>query len=212
MDPHQPLRDDVRLLGELLGETLREQEGASLFETVERVRALSKEAHGDESAFGRLAGELRAMPTAAALPVARAFTHFLNLANIAEQHHRTRRRREYQREGAPPQRGSADEAFARLLSRGVSPDTLHDAVSRVAIELVFTAHPTEIARRTLAQKYNRIVVMKARPGQVYTDIPLATSTERDANYRTSEEYRATTDRVSRALQEAIHLGGGSVGH
>ena len=54
--------------------------------------------------------------------------------------------------------------------------------------------------------------MKARPGQVYTDIPLATSTDRDANYRTSEEYRATTDRVSRALQEAIHLGGGSVGH
>lgn len=156
MDPHQPLRDDVRLLGELLGDTLREQEGASLFETVERVRALSKEAHGDESAFRRLADELRAMPTAAALPVARAFTHFLNLANIAEQHHRIRRRREYQREGAPPQRGSADEAFARLLSRGVSPDTLHDAVSRVAIELVFTAHPTEIARRTLAQKYNRI--------------------------------------------------------
>ncbi|MEX2272581.1 MAG: phosphoenolpyruvate carboxylase [Vicinamibacterales bacterium] len=157
MDPHKPLRDDVRLLGELLGETLREQEGTRLFETVERVRALSKEArHGDESAFRRLADELSSMSTDAALPVARAFTHFLNLANIAEQHHRIRRRREYQREGAPPQRGSADESFARLLAHGVSPDALHDAVSRLAIELVFTAHPTEIARRTLVQTYNRI--------------------------------------------------------
>ncbi len=157
MDPHKPLRDDVRLLGELLGETLREQEGPTLFDTVERVRALSKEAHqGDASAFRRLADELGSMPTDAALPVARAFTHFLNAANIAEQHHRIRRRRAYQREGAPPQRGSADEAFARLLAQGVSPDALHDAVSRLAIELVFTAHPTEIARRTLVQKYNRI--------------------------------------------------------
>ena len=147
----------MRLLGELLGETLRKQEGRELFETVERVRALSKEAReGDEPAFRQLADELGSMPTGAALPVARAFTHFLNLANIAEQHHRIRRRRDYQREGAPPQRGSADEAFGRLLAQGVAPDALHDAVSRLAIELVFTAHPTEIARRTLVQKYNRI--------------------------------------------------------
>jgi phosphoenolpyruvate carboxylase len=157
MDPHKPLRDDVRLLGELLGETLREQEGTRLFDTVERVRALSKAAGQDDaSAFRTLADELGAMPTEASLPVARAFSHFLNLANIAEQHHRLRRRRDYQREGAPPQRGSADEAFGRLLARGVSPEALHDAVSRLSIELVFTAHPTEIARRTLVQKHNRI--------------------------------------------------------
>ena len=171
-DPHQPLRDDVRLLGELLGETLREQEGTSLYETVERVRALSKAAgHDDESAFRRLAGELHAMPTDAALPVARAFSHFLNLANIAEQHHRIRRRREYQREGAPPQRGSADEAFARLLARGVSPDALHDAVSRLSIELVLTAHPTEIARRTLVQTYNRIARALADNDRVDLTLP-----------------------------------------
>ncbi len=176
MDPHKPLRDDVRLLGELLGETLREQEGPALFDTVERVRALSKDARqGDASAFDRLAGELRAMPTDAALPVARAFTHFLNLANIAEQHHRIRRRRAYQREGAPPQRGSADEAFARLLAQGVSPDALHDAVSRLAIELVFTAHPTEIARRTIVQKHNRIARALADNDRADLTLP-----ERDA--------------------------------
>src|SRR5687768_679689 len=101
-DPHQPLRDDVRLLGELLGQTLREQEGDELFQRVERVRALAKSARAGREGpsttlgtgdFETLASELSAMPVNAALPIARAFAHFLNLANVAEQHHRIRRRR-----------------------------------------------------------------------------------------------------------------------
>src|ERR687896_1407433 len=103
-DPHQPLRDDVRLLGELLGETLRNRGGQSLFDTVERVRALSKTARlGDNQAFDTLAELLATLPVDSAVPVARAFSHFLTLANIAEQHHRVRRRRDYQRPGAAPQ-------------------------------------------------------------------------------------------------------------
>jgi phosphoenolpyruvate carboxylase len=89
--------------------------------------------------------------------VARAFAHFLHLANIAEQHHRIRRRRAYQRDPtAAPQRGSCEEAFARLLADGVGPEVLQRALGSLQIELVLTAHPTEIARRTLVQKYNRI--------------------------------------------------------
>ena len=161
-DPHQPLRDDVRLLGDLLGQTLRTLEGQELFDTVERVRALAKSARaGAAGDFETLATELSRMPVQAALPVARAFAHFLHLANIAEQHHRIRRRRDYQREGAPPQRGSCVEAFARLLAAGVTPDGLHEAVSALRIELVLTAHPTEIARRTMVQKYNRIAAALA---------------------------------------------------
>jgi phosphoenolpyruvate carboxylase len=92
-----------------------------------------------------------------ALPVARAFTHFLHLANIAEQHHRIRRRRAYQRDPhARPQRGSCEEGFARLLDEGLTPERLYEAVCALRIELVLTAHPTEVARRTLVQKYNRI--------------------------------------------------------
>jgi phosphoenolpyruvate carboxylase len=160
-DPHRPLRDDVRLLGELLGETLRAQEGQALFETVERVRTLAKHARaaasGDERDFRTLAEVLGGLPVAAAMPVARAFSHFLNLANIAEQHHRIRRRRAYQRDATrPPQRGSCEEAFGRLLASGVTPEDLFQAVCRLRIELVLTAHPTEITRRTLLQKYNRI--------------------------------------------------------
>ena len=158
-DPHKPLRDDVRLLGELLGETLRRDEGLPHFERVERVRALAKltrtGAGGED--FETLAAELRSMPVDAVLPVARSFAHFLNLANIAEQHHRMRRRREYEREaGGRPQQASIEEALPRLLQGGVSPDALHEAVSRLRIELVMTAHPTEIMRRTLQHKYTRI--------------------------------------------------------
>src|SRR6476659_9690972 len=121
-DPHERLRDDVRLLGGLLGETLRHREGPALFETVERVRALSKSGRaGSDRDLDALAELLRALPVASAVPVARAFSHFLTLANIAEQHHRVRRRRAYLRDTtAPPQRGSCEETFARLLAGGVS--------------------------------------------------------------------------------------------
>jgi phosphoenolpyruvate carboxylase len=107
-DPHKPLRDDVRLLGELLGVTLRDLEGEHLLQTVERVRARAKAARGgDNTGFDALARELAQMPVESALPVARAFTHFLNLANVAEQHHRIRRRRAHHRDpGSPPQGGS----------------------------------------------------------------------------------------------------------
>jgi phosphoenolpyruvate carboxylase len=165
-DPQKALRDDVRLLGEILGATLRRQEGDALFARVERVRALAKERRaGDrrESAadVDALAAELAGMPVDDAVPVARAFAHFLNLANVAEQHHRVRRRRAYQRDArARPQPGSIEEALPRLLS-AVSPDRLYDAAVSLGIELVVTAHPTEIMRRTLQQKYRRIAELLA---------------------------------------------------
>jgi phosphoenolpyruvate carboxylase len=163
-DPHLPLRDDIQRLGRLLGERLRITEGDALFETVERVRALSKDAHGPagDRAFEELAAYLDEQPIARALPVARAFSQFLNLANIAEQHHRIRRRRDYQKNPqAGPQRGSFDEAFARLIAQGVAPERLHAAVSDMRVELVFTAHPTEIMRRSLIQSHARVADLLA---------------------------------------------------
>ncbi len=160
-DPHKALRDDVRLLGELLGETLQLRGEPGLFETVERVRTLAREARrGDDRDFRQLALLLALLPVESALPLARAFAHFLNLANVAEQHHRIRRRRAYLREpNAPPQRGSCEETFARLVAGGVAPDQLHDAVRALRVELVLTAHPTEVSRRTLIHKYNRIAAL-----------------------------------------------------
>jgi phosphoenolpyruvate carboxylase len=162
-DPHQPLRDDVRLLGGLLGETLRRHEGQPLFERVERVRAFAKRTRtsgGAQTAadgFEALGRELGAVPVDAALPIARAFAHFLNLANVAEQHHRVRRRRDYQRNPrARPQAGSIEETLPRLMRTGITADALHQTVCAMRIGLVITAHPTEIMRRTLQHKYNRI--------------------------------------------------------
>jgi phosphoenolpyruvate carboxylase len=176
-DPHKKLRDDVRLLGELLGEALRRDEGMPHYERVERVRALAKRTRSSRAGddFEALAEELRAMPVAAALPVARSFAHFLNLANIAEQHHRVRRRRELEREaGGRPQLASIEEALPRLLGTGISPDALFEAICGLRIELVITAHPTEIMRRTLQHKYNRVAAALAE-----LDRPDLTPTERE---------------------------------
>jgi phosphoenolpyruvate carboxylase len=193
-DPHKPLRQDVRLLGELLGDTLRERGGRQLFEAVEQVRNLAKAAHTGERPLTDLTNVLASLPVESAIPLARAFTHFLNLANVAEQHHRIRRRRAYQREPASaPQRGSCEETFARLLSGGITREQLHDAVCRLHIELVLTSHPTEVSRRTLIHKYNRIATLLAT-----NDRPDLTFPERDdvtAALRREVEAAWDTDEV-----------------
>jgi phosphoenolpyruvate carboxylase len=96
-------------------------------------------------------------------PVARAFSHFLTLANIAEQHHRIRRRREYHQDlEAPPQPASCRDIFPRLIEAGVRPEKLFKTVSSLSIELVLTSHPTEVVRRTLRQKHREIGTCLAR--------------------------------------------------
>jgi phosphoenolpyruvate carboxylase len=171
--PDQPLRDDVHLLGDLLGETLSAQESPALLEMVERVRMLAKSGRAGKAAdFDALAELLARHPTSEALPVARAFSHFLNLANVAEQHHRVRRRREYLRDPeAPPQPGSFEEVFARLSEHGVDEQRLFESVLALRIELVLTAHPTEVVRRTLLQKYSRIGELLARGDRQDLTIP-----------------------------------------
>ncbi len=179
-DPHQPLREDVRLLGDLLGATLRAHAGDGVFALVEQVRQLTRAARaGDDDAWRRARTLLGALPLGTALPVARAFTQFLQLANVAEQHHRTRRRRDYLRlpqAGAQP--GSCAEAFARLIATGIPPPRLHEAVRALRVELVLTAHPTEVSRRTLLRKYGRIARLLAR-----RDRDDLTHPERDACHR-----------------------------
>jgi phosphoenolpyruvate carboxylase len=155
-DSQKPLRDDVRRLGTLLGETLRRQEGEDLYRRVERVRACAKDARRRSNGFHDLADELGSMPLDAVVPVARAFAQFLHLANVAEEYHRIRRRRAHQRDpGAGPQPHSLEDTLHRLASTA-SPAQLREAVLGLRIELVVTAHPTEMMRRTLQRKYNAI--------------------------------------------------------
>lgn len=194
-DPHQPLRDDVRLLGELLGDTLRAREGDALFRAVEEVRQLAKRARsGEGDELATLAAVLAALPVGFALPVARAFAHFLTLANIAEQHHRIRRRRAYERDPtATPQRASCDEVFGRLIDAGVTAEELSAALAATRIELVLTAHPTEVVRRTLRQKHQRIAELLARGDR--TDLTAAERAEVTESLRREIAAAWETDEV-----------------
>jgi phosphoenolpyruvate carboxylase len=157
----------------LLGETLLRREGAELYQQVEDVRACARRARlgedGAATAFGDLGGQLAALPVEAATCIARAFSHFLHLANVAEEHHRIRARRHRQRDaGAGPQRGSLEEALPRL-ARIAPPDRVYDAVLAMRVELVMTAHPTEMVRRTLQRKYAAIA--EALGALEYADAP-----------------------------------------
>ena len=157
-DPHAPLREDIRRLGDLLGKVLTEQGGPELLEAVELVRAQSKADRAAESGeLPGLADLLAKSDLKEVVPLARAFSLFLTLSNIAEQHHRVRRRREYQRNpDFPAQRGSFEESFARLLRGGVTEQSLIDRITTLQVQLVLTAHPTEINRRTNLQRHHAI--------------------------------------------------------
>ncbi len=148
----------------MLGDTIRRRGGNGLFETVERVRALSKGARGDDPApFRELTALLAAMPLESARPVARAFAQFLGLANIAEQHHRVRRRRAYAcRPEGRPQPASPDDVVAGLIAAGHPPTRVAETFASLEIELVLTAHPTEAARRTTLQKHRRVAALLDR--------------------------------------------------
>jgi phosphoenolpyruvate carboxylase len=161
-DLHAPLREDVRLLGELLGDTLREQGDAALFETIENIRKVSVQGRGEGRVeMDALRDLLTALDDQQLLNVARAFNQFLNLANIAEQHHRERLRRHQQDFNDSPSAGASTahgmaEVIQRLRSNGVADDEIYDCLTTLSVELVLTAHPTEVTRRTLIRKYDNI--------------------------------------------------------
>jgi phosphoenolpyruvate carboxylase len=156
-DPFEALRRDISDLGHILGDTLVEQEGRELLDLEESIRALAKlrrkrDRRGPSaSSMGAIIQDLDAE---SAERVARAFTHYFQLVNLAEQHHRARRRRDYAREQTP-QPGSLSFELRRLAERS-SRAQLDDLLARATIELVFTAHPSEAQRRTVLDKHRRI--------------------------------------------------------
>ncbi len=134
------LRQDVRLLGTLLGQVMESHLGAEFLASVEHIRELAKAARTEQDGWDALSRYLAAIPAADIPNVGRAFNQFLNLANIAEQHHLTR-----------AWRSDLGEIFC-----GLPQAELERCVHELRIELVLTAHPTEVLRRTLIQKYDRI--------------------------------------------------------
>jgi phosphoenolpyruvate carboxylase len=161
-----PLRRDVRSLGTLLGAVLREQAGEELFVEVEALRqgTISRrdaEARGraDEAARHAAAALARvhALPVERSILLTRAFAFYFELINLAETNHRKRRRIALQLSGrAGRQRGSLEGTLAEMRRVGIGPDEAMEYLRRVLIVPVFTAHPTEVARRTVMFKRRRI--------------------------------------------------------
>ncbi|WP_422911510.1 phosphoenolpyruvate carboxylase [Pseudomonas sp. MAC6] len=149
------LREDVHQLGELLGNTISLQHGAAFLDKIERIRKGAKASRrGSQEGAEQLSATLNQLDDDELLPVARAFNQFLNLANIAEQYHRVRRRAPDEPE--PFEDNILADLLQRLSAHGHKGEALARQVGRLDIELVLTAHPTEVARRTLIQKYDAI--------------------------------------------------------
>ena len=152
--PDAQLRANVRLLGDVLGRVLVEQEGEDLLTLEEQIRGLARGARetGDRV---ELEETIRALDLERQAEVLRAFSLFFQLANLAEQHHRLRRRRQYEHEGRVPRESLAD-AVARLRETGLGDAELRAAAGRLEVRPVLTAHPTEATRRTILQAHQRL--------------------------------------------------------
>ncbi|MEJ8837093.1 phosphoenolpyruvate carboxylase [Ramlibacter sp. AN1133] len=146
----RPLVEDIRLLGRILGDVIREQEGVETFELVERIRKLSVSfrRHDDQAADRELKSLLKSLSGQEAVRVIRAFTYFSHLANLAEDRHHIRRRQVHERAG-DTQEGSIEVALARLRWAGIQPRAVSQALAHSYLSPVLTAHPTEVQRKSI---------------------------------------------------------------
>ena len=145
----ETLRENVRLLGELLGDTVRDHEGQALFDKIEDIRQLGKAIQqSDDEDASPLVERLGELNDQDVLPIVRAFNQFLNLANIADQEYSSSAE-------AEPEDGLKKLLLELADTHGR--ERLGEVISDLNIQLVLTAHPTEVTRRTLIRKYDQIV-------------------------------------------------------
>lgn len=145
-----PLREDIRLLGRMLGDTIRELEGEPIFDLVETIRqtAVRFRREQDQDARRELEAILDSLSHKETIAVVRAFSYFSLLSNIAEDLHHNRRRRAHLRAGSPPQDGSVTLTLQRVVTQGIETEQLEDFFKNALIAPVLTAHPTEVQRRS----------------------------------------------------------------
>ncbi|MGK2859411.1 MAG: phosphoenolpyruvate carboxylase [Thermoanaerobaculia bacterium] len=159
-EPRNRLSDEIHLLGDLLGETIAEQEGRELLDLVEEIRALAKRHRaGDESAGTEMLAAIRALPLGKARIVAKAFATYFQLINLAEDQQRVRVLCERETDAEAETRPMAETlaaAFATLRDGGATPAKIGEIVESLRVVPVLTAHPTEARRRTVLGKLERL--------------------------------------------------------
>ncbi len=157
-DKDQALRDDVRTLGAMVGDLIREQGGEELFDFVETARRRSIRRREDNELPGESLEELvKGLDPEFALQVIRSFSTYFQMVNTAEKVHRIRRRRDYLREVGHYQPGGFEDTLVKLKASGMTTQGLQKLLNSLSIEPVFTAHPTEPTRRTMLRKEQNIV-------------------------------------------------------
>jgi phosphoenolpyruvate carboxylase len=176
-DKDAPLKEDIRLLGRMLGDVLRDKEGESVFDVVETIRqtAVRFRREADAQAGANLDKLLKKLTRDQTISVVRAFSYFSHLANIAEDQHHNRRRRAHLLAGSAPQQGSVAYALARLDDAGVPVSSIRNFFKDALISPVLTAHPTEVQRKSILDAEHEIARLLAE-----RDLPL-TPKERARN-------------------------------
>jgi phosphoenolpyruvate carboxylase len=208
-----PLRRDVRSLGRLLGAVLKEQAGEALFDAVEELRSLtsaqreSSDASEREHLMSRAESVVGRASIAEAYRLTKAFAIYFELTNLAETNHRKRRRRAAEVSGAEPQEGTFLGTLRRVRDAGASAEEAVELLARVEVVPVFTAHPTEVARRTILFKRARIAAELER----LDGLPLSDRRAREAAERIATEITALwqTDEVRRrqpTVRDEIKMG------
>lgn len=166
-DNERPLVEDIRLLGRILGDVIREQEGVAAFELVERIRKLSVafRRDADHEADQALKSLLKTLSGDQAVSVIRAFTYFSHLANLAEDRHHIRRRAVHERAG-DTQEGSIEVALARLRWAGIAPRAISQMLAHSYVSPVLTAHPTEVQRKSILDAEREIAQLLAERDEI----------------------------------------------
>ncbi|GLP95990.1 phosphoenolpyruvate carboxylase [Paraferrimonas sedimenticola] len=153
-DMYASLKSNVHMLGDVLGQTIQDSEGPEFLEKIETIRQLAKASRsGDVEARQSMLNVLRGLSDDELVPVAKAFNQFLNLANTAEQFHTISRNCDELVCVPDP----VDQLLGRLLNGDIQHDKIIDSLNNLDIDLVLTAHPTEVSRQTLIHKYDALV-------------------------------------------------------
>nr|WP_218901057.1 phosphoenolpyruvate carboxylase [Paraburkholderia bryophila] len=171
-DKDHPLFQDIRYLGRLLGDVLREQEGDAVFDVVETIRqtAVRFRREDDSAAAQTLDKKLRSLSPEQTVSVVRAFSYFSHLANIAEDRHRNRRHRIHALAGSTSQPGTIAHALDRLVAAGAAATpVLQQFFNEALIVPVLTAHPTEVQRKSILDAQHDVARLLAERDQQLTD-------------------------------------------
>lgn len=158
-----PLRDDIRLLGRILGDTVREQQGEAVFGVVERIRQTSIRFHrGEDAARRELEATLNSLSRGQAIHIIRAYSFFSHLANIAEDRHHIRRTRAHALAASAPREGTMTHALALAKQAGISRTQVQAFFATAQIEPVLTAHPTEVRRKSTIDREMEVANLLAQ--------------------------------------------------